>query len=75
MPVSRKVGRAQSDVGGRDVDARDGLGRHDQPAYGRRRLVCSLKNPFLKQLGVGEEQWRVPAEKDKAGDEEDLDSE
>src|SRR4029079_19274610 len=53
----------------RDIDASDRLGRDHQPAHRRWRLFCCLHDPFLKQLGIGEEQWRVPAKEDKTRNE------
>ena len=55
-------------VGGGDVDAGDRLGGDDQPAHRRRRCRHGVEHALLEQLGIGEEQRRVPAEQDQAGD-------
>ena len=54
-------------VGGGDVHAGHRLRRDDQPAHGRRRSRDGLENALLEQLGVGEEQRRVPAEQHQTG--------
>ncbi|MCY1379985.1 hypothetical protein D9M69_677590 [compost metagenome] len=50
-----------------DVDAGDRLSRYHQPAYRRRRFLDGLQYAFPEQLGIGEEQRRVPAEQHQAG--------
>ena len=55
-------------VRGGDVHAGDGLGRDDQPAHRRRRCRHRVQHAVLEQFGVGEEQRRVPAKQDQAGD-------
>src|SRR5512139_453550 len=55
-------------VGGGDVHAGDRFGRHDQPAHRRRRSGHRIERALVEQFGVGEEQRRIPAEQDQAGD-------
>src|SRR5215813_5917962 len=48
-------------VGCGDVHAGDRLRRNDQPARRRRRFRHSIQDALPEQLGVGEEQGRIPA--------------
>ena len=57
------------DVRSSDVDARYGLGRHNQPAYWSWGPFRGLDDALMKQLGIGEEQRRVPTEEDETGNE------
>ena len=69
MPAARSVSSSsRQHVGGRDVDARDRLGRDDEPAHRRRRARDGVEHAFVEQLGVGEEQRRIPAEQHEARD-------
>src|SRR5262249_2122642 len=54
-------------VGRGDVHAGDRLCRNDQPARGRRRILRRVEDALLEQLGIGEEQGRIPAEEDEPG--------
>jgi len=55
-------------VGGPGVHVGDRLGRHHGPACRRRRGGDRLAHVLAEDLGVGEEQGRVPAEQDQPGD-------
>ena len=59
-------------VGGRDVDARDRLGRDDHPPHGRGRASHGLEHALVEQLRVGEEERRVPAEQHEPGNQPRL---
>src|SRR3954470_17790690 len=50
-----------------DIDAGDRFGRDDQPPYRSWRLRHRVQRALLEQLGVGEEQGRVPPEQNQPG--------
>src|SRR4029450_11386327 len=55
------------DVGRGDVDAGDGLGRDHDPTDRRRGGRDRVQPPLVEQLGVGEEERRIPTEQYQAG--------
>ncbi len=54
-------------VGRGDVHAGDGLCGNNHPARGRGRSCRGLENTLFEQLGVREEQGRIPAKENQAG--------
>ena len=69
MPAACKVSsQFGQHVGGSDVHAGDRFRRNDQPAHRRRRCGHRIQHAVMEQLGVGEEQGRIPAKQDQAGD-------
>ena len=68
MPLLQGPVELGQHVGGGHVDAGHRLGRDHDPLHRRRRLRHGLENPLTEQLGIGEEQRRIPAEEHQARD-------
>ena len=54
-------------VSGGDVDAGHRLGGDDEPSDRGGRTRDGVENPVVEELGVGEEERRIPAEQDEPG--------
>ncbi len=62
----QRIFQFTQNVSGRHVDAGDRFRCHDEPHNRRWRIGHGVEHPAAKQLGVREEQWRIPPEQNKA---------
>src|SRR5262249_16741884 len=64
----QRVAELANDICSCDVNAGDWLCRHNDPLDWCRRLHNGLQNPLLKELGIREEERRIPTEQDETWD-------